>query len=148
MTTRPAFLQDERGHYPCPSDNCRQTFTRAQGVSRHFNQQHGPQQQEPEPEQDDEVFSDEVEQLHALLYGTPDQDQDDDEQDPPAPATVQLLTAEQIRARTSTSPLATANAVAILADATARLVGIGYDTEVAQEYVLHLIDLLDGRPAA
>ena len=44
---RPRFTQDARGHSPCPAPTCRQTFTRRQGVSRHWNQQHG--QPDPEP---------------------------------------------------------------------------------------------------
>ncbi|WP_130012159.1 hypothetical protein [Serinicoccus sediminis] len=61
---------------------------------------------------------------------------------PPARPGVSLLTWEQLAEDRPGRVAELVEGVDILSSATARLVGVGYDPDVAQEYVLHLIDLL------
>lgn len=160
MTTsspaKPDFTPDARGNYPCP--DCNKAFTRPQGVSRHWNQQHAPDV----PDLSDDALMDDLRTMWAEVQAEKNaQDAEMFEEDEPAEATTDdLLTAPGIhvalmsptdvlhRCRIDTdAALALSDATAGLVDAITRLVAIGYARDEARDIVLDLITKLDGRPA-
>ena len=168
MTTSPApakptFTPDARGNYPCP--DCNKAFTRPQGVSRHWGQQHATT--DPDPEPSDDGLMDDLRTMWADIQAEKNrQDQDDDEPDDLTGATlyvdededepaVQLLEPADVLRRTTCTRCtdtdnlqALADAVVGLIDAITRLVNVGYDRGDAVTIAIDLIDRLHGRPAA
>lgn len=154
--TRPTFTPDARGNYPCP--DCRKTFTRPQGVSRHWNQQHAT-----EADPDDDGLMDDLRGMWADIqaeknrqdeqtHATPDDAAAGDEADP-SPATSHgvhlfpgLLDLTPAPACRTDHAQAIADSVVGLIDAITRLVAIGYDRGDAVTIAIDLIDRLHDHP--